>query len=123
MPQLFTTKYPIAMDEIIAVGVKNLAALTVGVVHLFCHNELIPKLVAQWQNDSMVCSKAWCSSNRERLTKEMFLREHGTNSLIICLGFTYDMQRKGYHVDGHERHDVVAARKTFCEVYLSELEP
>jgi hypothetical protein len=32
------------------------------------------------------------------------------------------MQRKGYYVDGHERHDVVAARKTFCEVYLTELE-
>ena len=116
MPQLFT-KYPAAMDEIIAVGVKNLTALAIEVVHLFCHNELIPKLVTQWQND-MVHSKAWCSSNRELLTKETFLWEHGTTSLSIpncwqwlyCRGFTYDMQRKGYYVDGHERHDVVAAR-------------
>jgi hypothetical protein len=83
------------MDDITAFGVKNLTSLTVEVVHLFCHDELIPKLVAQWQND-MLCSKAWCSSNRVLLTKEIFLQEHGITSLSIptcwqwlhCLAFT-----------------------------------
>ncbi|KAI2491822.1 hypothetical protein MHU86_22728 [Fragilaria crotonensis] len=61
----------------------------------------------------------------------MFLREHGITTLSIptCwrwlhhLGFTYDVQRKGYYVDGHERSDVVAACEQFCKVYLTELEP
>ncbi|KAI2491823.1 hypothetical protein MHU86_22729 [Fragilaria crotonensis] len=43
MPPLFI-KYPMAMDDIIAFGVKNLTTLTVEVVHSFCHDQLIPRL-------------------------------------------------------------------------------
>jgi hypothetical protein len=117
------------MDDIVAFGVKNLTVLTVEIVHSFCHDELIQKLLLQWQDD-MITSKSWCG-NRDLLTNEMFLKEHGIATLSIptCwrwlhnLGFTYDTQRKGYYVDGHERPDVIADRKKFCEVYLTELEP
>ena len=37
MPPLFV-KYPKAMDDIIAFGLKNLTTLTVEVVHSFCHD-------------------------------------------------------------------------------------
>jgi hypothetical protein len=43
MPPLFT-KCPKAMDDIIEFGVKNLTALTIEVVHSFCHDVLIPTL-------------------------------------------------------------------------------
>jgi hypothetical protein len=80
MPPLFT-KYPKATDDIVAFGVKNLTALTVEIVHSFCHDELIPKLLLQWQDD-MITSKSW-SGDRDLLTKEMFLKEHGITTLSI----------------------------------------
>jgi hypothetical protein len=33
------------------------------------------------------------------------------------------VRRKSFYVDGHEREDVVANRQTFCETYLTKLEP
>jgi hypothetical protein len=39
------------------------------------------------------------------------------------LDFKYDTRRKSFYVDGHEREDVVANRQTFCETYLTKLEP
>ena len=40
------------------------------------------------------------------------------------LGFNYyDIRRKRFYVDGHEREDVVANRQIFCETYLTKLEP
>jgi hypothetical protein len=61
----------------------------------------------------------------------MFLLEHGIRNFSIptCwrwlhrLGFSYNTQRKGYYVDGHERRDVVACREQFFRDYLTKLEP
>jgi hypothetical protein len=128
LPLLFQ-KYPNAMDEIIQFGVKNLTTLTVELVHGCCHDVLIPKLFKQWQSDIVHSN----SDNRDNTlrTKEAFLSEHRISTLSIptCwrwlhrLGFTYNTQRKGYYVDGHERNDVVASRKAFCETFLSDIEP
>jgi hypothetical protein len=80
MPPLFTI-YSKAMDNIIEFGVKNLTASTIKVVHSFCHDVLIPKLLLQWQGD-MITSISW-RSNREPLTKEMFLKEHCITTFSI----------------------------------------
>ena len=65
------------------------------------------------------------------LTKEIFLAEHKIRTLSnpTCwrwshrLGFTYSTQQKGYYNDGHERSDVVASRKVFCETNFLDIEP
>jgi len=119
------------MEEIIQFGVKSLTTLTVESVHSFCHDKLIPKLFEQWKLDIERSSGSGNTDQNRLLTKEMFLHEHRITSLSIptCwrwlhrLGFTYNTQRKGYYVDGHERSDVVASRKAFCEVYLTDIEP
>lgn len=121
LPLLFE-KYPVAMDEIIQFGVKNLTTLSLESVHGFCHDILIPKLFEQWQSENR---------DQDRLTKDMFLAEHRLSTLSIptCwrwlhrLGFTYNTKQKGYYVDGHERSDVIASRKVFCETYLTDIEP
>jgi len=118
------------MDEIIQFGVKNLTTLTVESLHGFCDKVLIPKLFRQWQSDVQQ-SKCWIRDQDPLLTREMFLLKNRISTLSIptCwrwlhrLGFTYNTQRKGYYVDGHERDDVVASRKAFCETYLTEIEP
>ncbi|KAI2494539.1 hypothetical protein MHU86_19998 [Fragilaria crotonensis] len=69
--------------------------------------------------------------NHEPLSQEMFLLEHGIRNFSIptCwrwlhrLGFSYNTQKKGYYVDGHERSDVIACREQFCSDYLTKLEP
>ena len=38
-------------------------------------------------------------------------------------GCRYDVRRKSFYVNGHERDDVVATRTQFCKSYLTELEP
>ena len=126
---LLLEKYPVAMDEIIQFGVKNLTMLTVESVRGFCHDVLIPKLFKQWKSDIEHSNRQ--NRDQDPLTKEMFLVEHKISMLSIptCwqwmhrLGFTYNTQRKGYCVDGHERSDVVASRKVFCETYLTDIEP
>ena len=130
LPLLFE-KYPVAMNEIIQFGVNSLTTLTVESVHGFCHDTLIPKLFEQWRSD---IEHGRGSRNRDQdpvLTKEMFMNEHKISTLSIptCwrwmhrLGFTYNTQRKGYYVDGHQRSDVVASRRAFCETYLTDVEP
>ncbi|KAI2495979.1 hypothetical protein MHU86_18546 [Fragilaria crotonensis] len=133
IPLLFL-KYPDAKDQMTAFGLGNLSILTVELVHVFCIEELFPKLFKQWNNDLGESNSLINSDDQhqpEPLTLEMFLKEHGISNFSIptCwrwlhqLGFTYNIQRKGYYVDGHERDDVVASRKHFCRRYLTELEP
>ena len=39
---------------------------------------------------------------------------------LKLLGFTYEVQRKGYYVDGHEKPATITYRKDFVKKYLSE---
>jgi hypothetical protein len=121
-------KYPDAKDEITAFGLGNLTVLTIELVHVFCIEQLFPKLFDQWRND---LEKSDSSISSTLLTEEMFLKEYSICNFSIptCwrwmrqLGFTYSVQQKSYYVDGHERDDVVASRKEFCRTYLTKLEP
>ncbi len=36
-----------------------------------------------------------------------------------CLGFKYEVQKKGYYVDGHEKPSTVEHRKHFVSQYLT----
>ncbi|KAI2502439.1 hypothetical protein MHU86_12015 [Fragilaria crotonensis] len=133
IPLLFL-KYPEAKDQMTAFGLGNLSILTVELVQVFCIEELFPKLFKQWCNDIEESNSSINSNdhhNPASLTQERFLKEHGISNFSIptCwrwlhqLGFTYNIQRKGYYVDGHERDDVIASRRQFCHKYLTELEP
>ena len=131
LPLLFL-KYPKAEEKITAFGLSNLTVLTVELVHSFCLEKLIPELFKQWCDDMEQCSIEEATRlNQEPLSQEMFLLEHGIRNFSIptCwqwlhrLGFSYNTQRKGYYVDGHERRDVVACREQFCRDYLTKLEP
>jgi hypothetical protein len=73
----------------------------------------------QWQFDS------------ELLTMDRFLETHGLSTVSLTtvwkwmrdLGFSYDLRKKSYYVDGHERSDVVEYRHSFCTDYLTVYEP
>ncbi len=131
LPLLFE-KYPVAIDDIIQFGVKNLTTLTVELFHGKSHEILLPKLFKQWRSN---LSRSGESSNEEQdtslSTKHALMNEHRIRMLSIptCwrwlhrLGFRYKYQRKGYYVDEHERSDVVASQKASCETYVTDVEP
>ncbi|KAI2499988.1 hypothetical protein MHU86_14511 [Fragilaria crotonensis] len=133
LPLLFL-RFPKAEEKITAFGLSNLTTLTVELVHSFCLEKLIPELFKQWCDDMEQCRIEEGTTDRlnhEPLSQEMFLLEHGIRNFSIptCwrwlhrLGFSYNTQKKGYYVDGHERSDVIACREQFCSDYLTKLEP
>ena len=71
------------------------------------------------------------AGHQEAVLTGSFLQAHSLQSMSLLtawhcmriLGFKYDVRRKSFNVDGHEREDVVANRQTFCETFLTKLEP
>ena len=128
LPRLFEN-FPEAKDDIIKFAVKNLTTLTIESVHDFVINNVVPKLFELWKKEEMDSSN-W-KDDSEFLTTEMFLRDHGIISIGVTmvwqwmqdLGFSYDMRKKNFYIDGHERDDVVEHRLSFSTKYLTKYEP
>jgi hypothetical protein len=38
---------------------------------------------------------------------------------MICLGFKYEIRRKGYYIGGHEKPATIEYRRQFCRCYLT----
>jgi hypothetical protein len=38
---------------------------------------------------------------------------------MICLGFKYEVRKKGYYIDGHEKTAKTQYRNQFCKPYLT----
>ena len=138
--------FPNAKDLIVGYGVKHLATLTIEGIHDFIVNTVIPRLAAEWQSDKMkddgnnvdpigtastTTTSTTSTRDNESDINEQFLQAHRLASMSFTtvwrwmrlLGFRYDVRRKSFYVDGHERDDVVATRTQFCKSYLTELEP
>jgi hypothetical protein len=142
--------FPDAKDQIVAFGLKNLATLTIESVLDLIVSTVIPRLALQWKKEEYTTSNnseeqqgvavaAAETLNEDRtldpenqeMMNESFLKAHRLKSMSFStawrwmrlLDFKYDTRRKSFYVDGHEREDVVANRQTFCETYLTKLEP
>ncbi len=42
---------------------------------------------------------------------------------MVCLGFKYEVRRKVYYVDGHEKPATIEYRRQFCHRYLTYEQP
>jgi hypothetical protein len=128
LPRLFE-KFPEAKDSIVEFAVKNLTTLTLESLHEFTITKLMPALFEIWKEEESELAK-W-KDDSEFLTMEQFLETHGLSTVGLTtvwrwmhdLGFSYDMRKKSFYVDGHERSDVVAYRHSFCTDYLTVYEP
>lgn len=117
--------------------VKNLADLTVEMAR----DELITKIIPKYCDQILPAVAAVAASEDVQLehdhnsmmaiTKEITLLIAARDNPISLtttwrwlrrLGFHYDMRRKSFFVDGHERPNVVVHRNEFCDTYLSKLE-
>jgi hypothetical protein len=145
LPQLLEM-YPDAKDQIVSFGVKNLATLTIEGIHDIIVSVVIPRLACVWKEDQKVLETASDRASstaaaailhqeeahdKDELLTASFLKAHRLESMSFTsawrwmqlLNFKYDVRKKSFYVDGHERDDVVENRKEFCKRYLTELEP
>jgi hypothetical protein len=142
LPRLLEV-FPDAKDQIVSFALKNLAKLTIEGVHDFILSKVIPRLITLWKSDvaaSVSSSSTTTTTTNDSPNEELldhddqirsFLNAHRLESFSLTtawrwmrlLGFHYDLRKKSFYVDGHEREDVVANRKTFCKEYLTEYEP
>ena len=128
--------FPDAKDQIVSFGIKNLATLTIESVHDFVVSTVVPRLARMWQSEQMASES--CSdgieqpvNNNDGESFDSFLNAHRLESLSLTtiwrwmrlLGFQYDIRKKSFYVDGHERDEVVANRSAFCKRYLTDYEP
>lgn len=89
-------------------------------INEFVVTTLVPDLYKIWKQEEINIWK-W-GSDHELLTMDVFLKDHGLVTVgltaawrwIHDLGFSYDMRKKNFYVDGHERDDVVAYCEEFC---------
>jgi hypothetical protein len=84
----------------------------------YLHDTIIPEMIKERENSD--------NKSKEDMTREL-LQEYGLSSLslgTVCrwmnrLGFKYDVRKKSYYVDGHERPGTIKYRKDFVTRYLS----
>jgi len=98
---------------------ENLPQLSVELILEYIHGTIIPEMLKQ----------RGCLSDEEdygRKRREL-LAEYGLTKVsittvyrwMVCLGFKYEIRRKGYYVDGHEKPATIEYRRQFCRRYLT----
>jgi alpha-amylase/alpha-mannosidase (GH57 family) len=102
-------------------GRENLSELSIEMMHTYLHDTIIKSLVIE-----RLQGKEQTSDSEFEEEKLKLFQEYGLNCLchtttyrwMLQLGFCYEMRRKGYYVDGHEKKATVDYRWDFCERYL-----
>jgi hypothetical protein len=140
LPRLLEV-FPDAKDQIVSFALKNLAKLMIEGVHDFVLSKVLTRLINLWQSDGAASYVSSTTTNTNDATNEvlldnydwirLFLNAHRLESFSLTtawrwmrlFGFHYDLRKKSFYVDGHEREDVLATCKTFCKEYLTEYEP
>ena len=97
---------------------ENIHRLSAQLILEYLHDTIIPEMIKERDNHD--------NKSQEEMTREL-LQEYGLSSLTVgtvCrwmnrLGFKYDVRKKSYYVDGHERPGTIKYRKDFVKRYLS----
>jgi hypothetical protein len=99
---------------------ENLPQLSIELILEYLHHIILPEMVKQ---------RAGLAEADEgyEMEKKDLLAEYGLTKLsittvyrwMICLGFKYQVRKKGYYVDGHEKPATIEYRNQFCKRYLT----
>ena len=106
---------PSLKSDFIEYAKTNIAQLSGELMYQYVHSTLIPKLIAQEEEDT-----------GEPVLKDDIMKEYGLSSLSLAtvyrwmswLGFNYCPIKKTFYVDGHEHPDTVQYRKKYVKEYL-----
>ena len=101
---------------------ENLGELSVEFLFEYLHNTIIPKMV----HDTFEKQREGLGEEQYQEKVRLLLKPYRLTSIsfstasrwLHLLGFRYELRRKGYYVDGHEKPATIAYRKAFCERYL-----
>ena len=114
-PAIFS-KNPDLKKNLIRFCKINLNTLSVDLVKEFLEKEEMPKLLEEYKR----------MLNNENYTYRNLLQHNGLkkinastiNKWLLRLGYSYDMRKKTYYVDAHEKPETVEYRKKFVARYL-----
>ena len=97
---------------------EHINELSAQLILEYLHEVIIPELVREVPNPE--------NKSADQLTTEL-LHEYGLSKLSLetvtrwmnRLGFKYDVRKKSFYVDGHERQSTITYRNDFVKRYLS----
>ena len=118
---LFLAQNDYIKEKIVRHARSNLDQLSAELILEFVHDKILPNMIDE-QKDEEEMKK--CVSYEEK--KKMILKQYQLTCIcprtIYCwmhlLGFKYQVRKKGYYVDGHERPATVAYWYEFVTRYL-----
>ena len=104
-------------EKFISHARANIYGLTAEVMYDYLHNTLISELIEEEKAET-----------GEIISKEKLLKQYSLTKLSMdtiyswmgSFGFKYSPSRKTYYVDGHEKPETVAYRKTYVTKYLQD---
>ncbi len=98
---------------------ENLPQLSIKLILEYIHGTILPEMLKQ---------RGCLSDDQdyERKQREL-LSEYGLTNVsittvyrwMVCLGFKYEIRRKGYYVDRHEKPETIEYCRQFCQRYLT----
>ncbi len=102
---------------------EHLGELSVEFVFDYLHHTILPNLV----KDIYGSSKEELGDKKYQEALRQVLKPYRLTCISIStvsrwinvLGFKYELRKKGYYVDGHEKPATIEYRKAFCERYLA----
>jgi hypothetical protein len=102
---------------------EHLGELSVEFVFDYLHHTILPNLV----KDIYGSSKEELGDEKYQEALRQVLKPYRLTCISIStvsrwinvLGFKYELRKKGYYVDGHEKPATIEYRKAFCERYLA----
>ena len=101
LPKLFQ-KFPQAKDTIVNFAIQHRKTLSIEILHEFAVTQLIPDLFAIWKEHES--QKAQWQFDTEFLTKELFLKTHGLQTVgestvwkwMQLFGWSYNAKKKEF---------------------------
>ena len=114
----FLDNNPDARQKIIEFARENIAKLSGELLYQYIHNEILPDLLQRRREET----------RNQNMTLDDLLKENHLKYLTLAtvygwmraLNFKYEVRKKTYYVDGHERPETVEYRKVHNRKYIKD---
>lgn len=125
-PKLFAL-FPEAKARLLTFAANNLDSFSIEKVRKYFNDTLFPELYDEYTDMAIESGEnvEEILSYEEFLHYELGLSEDGISDSTVCrylnfLSYKYDVRKKTYYVDGHERKDVVEDRISHVIRYIKD---
>ena len=108
---------PDFFKEVLGFAKENLAELSGKAFYNYIYNVALPKLLRTRRKELRRSSFSMAELLQENHLSKLYIQT--VYNWLHIIGFKYEVRKKTYYVDGHEKADVVRYRTNFCKRYLN----